>query len=296
MPDRARRGIYFVSGRLSGALVVYNARTRQSFDLVTESSTQPVLSHNGRRVAYVKFVSGRNQELWLADVDGNNSVKLASSANLVTLSFSPDGSQFAFADAENGIQRLYVIRSDGSGLHQVPWSGSSINWATWGPDAKTLYFSGFQKDPLKLATWKVTASESKVESLAEGCGNAQDVSADSRYILSVNYSGSNLGVTALSAVDRKCIRLMPGLPVFIAHFSSDTRSILYLVASHGETLIYRRPWQDGKLSGPAQFAMKLPFALRQGFAGNAYDFSRDLSTIVYARPGGQADLYLLKPE
>jgi len=116
MPDRARRGIYFVSGRLSGALVVYNARTRQSFDLVTESSTQPMLSHNGRRVAYVKFVSGRNQELWLADVDGNNSVKLASSANLVTLSFSPDGSQFAFADAENGIQRLYVIRSDGSGL------------------------------------------------------------------------------------------------------------------------------------------------------------------------------------
>ena len=28
-------------------------------------------------------------------------------------------------------------------------------------------------------------------------------------------------------------------------------------------------------------------------SGNAYDFSRDLSTIVYARPGGQQDLYLL---
>jgi hypothetical protein len=27
--------------------------------------------------------------------------------------------------------------------------------------------------------------------------------------------------------------------------------------------------------------------------GNAADFSRDLSTIVYARPGGHADLYLL---
>jgi hypothetical protein len=32
---------------------------------------------------------------------------------------------------------------------------------------------------------------------------------------------------------------------------------------------------------------------RLGYAGNAYDFSDDLSTMVYARPGGQADLFLL---
>jgi hypothetical protein len=30
--------------------------------------------------------------------------------------------------------------------------------------------------------------------------------------------------------------------------------------------------------------------------GNAYDFSGDLSTIVYARPGGHADLYLLSQQ
>jgi hypothetical protein len=27
--------------------------------------------------------------------------------------------------------------------------------------------------------------------------------------------------------------------------------------------------------------------------GNAFDFSRDLSSIVYSRPGGEADIYLL---
>ena len=37
-----------------------------------------------------------------------------------------------------------------------------------------------------------------------------------------------------------------------------------------------------------------PFAFPLSYHnGNAYDFSRDLSTIVYARPGGHADLYLL---
>ena len=59
-------------------------------------------------------------------------------------------------------------------------------------------------------------------------------------------------------------------------------------------IFYRQAWRDGQLIGKPQIALKLPFAfhlLYQG--GNAYDFSRDLSTIVYARPGGQADLYFL---
>jgi len=43
--------------------------------------------------------------------------------------------------------------------------------------------------------------------------------------------------------------------------------------------------------GPSQVALKVPFAFPMGY--NAYDFSRDLSTIVFARPGGHADLYLL---
>jgi hypothetical protein len=77
------------------------------------------------------------------------------------------------------------------------------------------------------------------------------------------------------------------------HFSADGKSILYLGASRGETTIYRQPWHDGKITGPAQAALKLPFAFRQGYSGNAYDFSKDLSTVVYARPAGHADLYLL---
>ena len=46
--------------------------------------------------------------------------------------------------------------------------------------------------------------------------------------------------------------------------------------------------------GKPQVALKLPFSFPVFYNnGNAYDFSPDLSTIVYARPGGQADFYLL---
>jgi hypothetical protein len=75
-------------------------------------------------------------------------------------------------------------------------------------------------------------------------------------------------------------------------FAPD-KSILYAVASRGEVAIHRQPWRDGKLAGPDQVALKIPFAFTLAYGGNGYDFSRDLSTIIYARPGGQADLYLV---
>jgi hypothetical protein len=39
--------------------------------------------------------------------------------------------------------------------------------------------------------------------------------------------------------------------------------------------------------------MKLPFAFPLASGGNAYDFSEDLATVVYAWPNAHADLYLL---
>jgi hypothetical protein len=209
------------------------------------------------------------------------------------LAWSPDSSQFAFADVAGGTQKLYIIRTDGSRLHQIPWSGANVGWAMWSPDAKTFYFSGYEKDPAKMTTWKVTGDGSNIETFVEGCGYAQDITSDGKYLLSGVAAGGGVGVNQVTVSGRKCTALMPDLATLILHFSPDGKSILYLVASRGETTIYRRPWHDGKLSGPAQPAIKLPFAFRQGYAGNAYDFSKDLSTIVYARPGGQADLYLL---
>jgi hypothetical protein len=40
-------------------------------------------------------------------------------------------------------------------------------------------------------------------------------------------------------------------------------------------------------------ALKLPFAFPLVSGRNAYDFSEDLATVVYARPDAHADLYLL---
>ncbi len=293
MLDPGGKGIYFVTGRESGALTIYNTRSKQSFDAVTDNATQPNLSWDGRHIDYIVLAGNGHQELWVSAVDGSDRVKLATAEGLITLAWSPDSSEVAFAEVAGGQAKLYTVRIDGNRLRQIPWSGANVGFAMWSPDGKSFYFSGYKTDPAKIEIWKTTPESATVESLSQDCGYVEDVSTDGRYLLTAFGPGGGVGTYEFSLADGKCSPLLPDLDTLMIHFSTDGRSFLYLIASHGETVIYRQPWREGKLSGPAEPVMKLPFAFRQGYGGNAYDFSKDLSMVVYARPGGQADLYLV---
>jgi len=295
MLDPSGRGLYFVNGKRSGFLTVYHTKTKQSFDLVSEEATQPSISWDSRRVAYITLSGNAQQgDLWISDLDGNNRIKLASGTGLITVTFSSDGSKFMFADQEGGAQKIYIVRTDGTGLRQVPWSGASGGYGATSPDPNVLYLGGQETDLSKLSIWRVPTDGSKIEKLVDNCGAVWDTSPDGKYLISSLNSGTeSLGVSEFSLADRKCTALLPELSTLVVRFSSDGKSIIYLAASRGETTIYRQPWHDGKLAGPAQVVVKLPFAFRQGYAGNAYDLAKDLSAVVYARPGGHADLYLL---
>jgi hypothetical protein len=79
----------------------------------------------------------------------------------------------------------------------------------------------------------------------------------------------------------------------MARFAPDYKSFIYPVAGRGEVTFYRQGWKEGALVGTPQVALKLPFSFSLFYKGNAFDFSRDLSTVVYVRPSGQFDLYFL---
>jgi hypothetical protein len=142
----------------------------------------------------------------------------------------------------------------------------------------------------------VNADGSNPEKFVDNCGVVSDIDASGRYLLSVVLFGEKSGIYEVSVSDRKCIPLVPGAATHGVILARDGKSFLYAVASRSEVTIFRQLWSDGKLIGVPQVALKVPFAfplLHAGAGGNAYDFSRDLSTIVYARPSGHADLYLL---
>ncbi len=296
MPAPAGNGIYFVNGRRSGFLTVYHPQTKQSFDLVNEEATQPTFSWDGRHIMYITLSGNAQQaDLWFSDIDGSNRVKITSGTELITVTFNADASRLAFAATEGGKAKIYTVKTDGTELRQIPWSGANGGYGSASADPHFFFLGGQESDLATVTTWKVATDGSSVEKLGDNCGAVWDASSDGKYLLMSLAAGGTqtFGVSVFSLADRKCIPLLPDLKTLVVRFSSDNKYILYIGASHGETTIYRVPWHDGKVTGPPQPAVKLPFAFHVGYSGNAYDFSKDLSTVVYARPSGDADLYLL---
>jgi hypothetical protein len=171
--------------------------------------------------------------------------------------------------------------------------GANVFNLVWSPDQKSVYVNGVQKGETIPSIWKWSVGSSNLEKVVDDCGLVLDADPGGQYLLGVVVSGEKIGIYEVSISERKCISLLPGTEAINTNFARDGKSFFYSNASRGAITIYRQPWKDGKTMGASQVALKVPFAFSQTYNGNAYDFSRDLSTIVYARPGGHADLYLL---
>jgi eukaryotic-like serine/threonine-protein kinase len=297
MWDPDGKGIYYVNGKSSGFLTAYHVHSKESTDIVPEDATQPAISPDGKRVMYMTLPAPKRNELWVSDIDGGNKMKIATGESLGTGYWAPDNFHLSFAESEAGAgYKAYIVGADGSGLRQLPPMGVSTLNPVWSPDQKSIYVNVQEKvvtqTPI-LTVWKWSLAGSNPERVANDCALITDIDPGGRYLLGPAIAGERTGIYEVSISEGKCIPLLPGASTFNAVFARDGKSFLYAVASRGEVTIYRQLWSDGKLIGMPQVALKVPFAFPLQYNGNAYDFSRDLSTIVYARPTSHADLYLL---
>jgi sugar lactone lactonase YvrE len=289
MPDPGGKGIYFVNGKSSGFLTTYNVHSKESLDIVSDDATAPTISPNGKRVMYVTLLGPQRTELWVSDIDGGSKLRLATGEDLHTGTWAADNFHLSF-DAAG---KACIIGADGSGLRQLPpIEGSLIN-TVWSPDQKSIYVSVAGKEGPEFNIWKWNVDASNAEKLADKCSYATDTDQNGHYLLGTIPWGKKTGIYEVSMSDGKCVPLLPDVLTNGVFFARNGKSFLYAVASRGDVTIYRQPWKDGKLIGASEVALKVPFAFPLDYGGNAYDFTRDLSTIVYARPGGHADLYLL---
>jgi serine/threonine protein kinase/Tol biopolymer transport system component len=294
MSDPGGRGIYYVNGKSSGFLTTYHVHSKQSTDIVSEDASQPLLSPDAQRVMYITLPASQHTELWVSGIDGANKVKIAAGKSLATGSWASDNFHiYFFGSTDSGEDKGYIVGADGSGLRELPRVGGAPAGAEWSPDRKFLYMSvGEQRDTV-FDIWKWDVDSANPEKFAQ-CGEPWDVDPSGKYLLGGILAGEKTGIYEVSLSDGKCIPLLPGVSTFGVSFTRDGKSFLYAVASRGEVTIFRQPWREGKITGAPQVALKIPFTFPLRYEdGNAYDFSRDLSTIVFARPGGHADLYLL---
>ena len=294
MYDPAGKGIFFVSGKSSGILTAYNVQSKQSTDIASENATQPAISPDKTKVMYITTPSRDHTELWVCGIDGSNQVKIASGQSLATTNWTPDSTHLAFVISESGKTDVpYIVAADGSGLRPIFGTGGAIFTLFWSRDEKFLYLTGFEKGSSIPTVWKADADASNPKKVASDCGNIFDVSLDGKYLVGAVWAGEKRGIYEYSTADDKCTVLLPGVATFGATFTRDGKAFQFATPSRGEVKIYRQPWNDGKLTGPQQVVLTVPFAFPLSFGGNAYDFTSDLTTVVYARPSGHADLYLL---
>jgi Tol biopolymer transport system component/predicted Ser/Thr protein kinase len=292
MPDPGGKGVYYVNGKSSGFLTVYRVHSKESTDIASEDATQPIISPDGKHVMYITLPGRQKSQLWVSDLDGSNRIRIASGERLLTGHWAPDNFHLSFFETgANTEHKTYVAGADGSGLRQLPPMEGRSGSLVWSPDQKLVYVSIWRHGMVE--TWKWTMNGSNPEKFVNACGEVWDADPSGKYLLEALYLGEKTGIYEVSISEGKCIPLRPGVVTSGATFARDGNSFLYAVTSRAEATIYRQPWRDGKLIGAPQVALKVPFAFPLEYEGNAYDFSKDLSTIVYARPGGQADLYLL---
>jgi serine/threonine protein kinase/Tol biopolymer transport system component len=293
MPEPGGTGNYFVNGKSTGYLTAYDVHSKKAIDIASENATQPIISPDGKRVMYITILANDRNELWISNLDGTSKVKIAMGRALWTGNWSADGFYLTFCETEaDSSAKNYVVAADGSGLHQLPHLGNGPMNTVWSPDQKSLYVSGTEKVSSIATVWKVDVDGSKVEKFMEHCGAVIDADPGGKYLLDMVFGGEKMGIYEISLSDRKCAFLMPAT-TFGARFAHDGKSFLYDIASRSEVTIYRQSWKDGRLIGHPLVALRVPFAYAQSYDTNASDFSLDVSTIVYARPGGNADLYLL---
>ena len=289
MPDPGGKGIYFVNGKSSGSLTVYHVQSKESRDIVSEDATQPIISPDGKRLMYITHPGPQTAELWVSGIDGGNKLKLATGESLNPGTWALDNFHLSFWEQVSGENdKGYIVGADGSGLRQLPRTGGNVYSLVWSSDQKFVYVSGDEKGGTIPIVWKWSVEGSNPEKFLDNCCKLGAAVPGGQYLLGGVWFGEKTGIYEVSISDRKCTLLVPGVMSGVTS-ARDGKSFLYGIASRGEVTIYRQPWNDGKVIGTPQVALKFPF----NYSLTSYDFSRDLSTIVYARPGGHADLYLL---
>lgn len=121
--------------------------TKQVTTLISGGiNTYPVMSQDGRKIAYRKIVGEMNSEVFVADADGSNPKNLTNHWSFEGWpAWSPDGRTIAFAGNRNAAYQIFLMDPDGGNVRLLANTEGRGTAPKWSADGKTVYFTVCQQ-------------------------------------------------------------------------------------------------------------------------------------------------------
>ena len=153
----------------------------------TRRETQPTISPDGRRVAFLSQRTGE-RGLWIADAAGADEAQLASLAG--SPSWSPDGRWIAFDDDVEGYAQIFVVSVDGGALRQITSGEFAHTRPSWSHDGRWIYFGSNRTGDRTI--WKTPVEAGEPMQLSSEPGSNPLESPDGRRVYFAGSGGSGL--------------------------------------------------------------------------------------------------------
>ena len=106
-------------------------------------NTFPVMSPDGRKIAFRRIVGDMNSEVFVADADGSNQKNLTNHWSFEGWpAWSPDGTTIAYAgNRGNAGYQIFLMNADGSNVRLLAATEGRGTSPKWAPDGRTLFFT-----------------------------------------------------------------------------------------------------------------------------------------------------------
>jgi TolB protein len=117
--------------------------TKQVATLISGGvNTFPVMSSDGRHIAYRHMIGDMNSEVFVADADGSHVRNLTGHPSFEGWpAWSPDGRRIAFAGNRNSNYQIFVMDADGTDVRLVANTEGRATAPKWSPDGAKIYFT-----------------------------------------------------------------------------------------------------------------------------------------------------------
>jgi eukaryotic-like serine/threonine-protein kinase len=113
----------------------------------------PLFSPDGKRIAYVEFRGGSNEDIWVVDADGKNPTQLSTNpANNWAPSWFPEGDRLAFQSNRQGKDGIWSIAPKSGREKLLVDPGQAIGFPRLSPDGKQIAFNSSKSGTLNIWT------------------------------------------------------------------------------------------------------------------------------------------------